>query len=117
LKEATRLAHEALQDLKDERTEQERHLKAWKEELRVVMQDYVKAELIETSDAIERMKDKLWDQLSYKFDSLTEIMLGRDPKSKRKGQPSLQELVEVRNLLDRVHDTIPSALRRAQSDG
>lgn len=101
LREATRLAHEALQALKEERKEVERLLVSWKSELEKVMQDYVRAELVDMGEQIARQTEKGKKLVIDKFDFLYNTLMGQDKQSQRQGKPSIPELLQARATVEK----------------
>jgi hypothetical protein len=95
LRETIRLAHEALQALKEERKEVERLLVSWKGELEKVMQDYVRAELVDMGEQITRQTEKGQRRIIAKFDHLYDTLMGQDGHSQRQGKPSIPELLQA----------------------
>jgi ABC-type transporter MlaC component len=76
LREATRLANAALKDLKTARkeaiAETERQAEHWKEQIKEIIVDYVKAELNSLGDMFGKAEKDLSDKFFRHFDELIE---------------------------------------------
>lgn len=98
LKAATREAHVAAQELASVIREARKYqaelktyaTKAVGEEVRPV----IDAGLEEFARSLKKAIDQATDAVYRRFDTLTAVLLGEDQQSKRRGEPSLQELAE-----------------------
>jgi F0F1-type ATP synthase membrane subunit b/b' len=95
LREATRLANAALKDLKTARkeaiAETERQAEHWKEQIKEIIVDYVKAELNSLGDMFGKAEKDLSDKFFRHFDELIKnIFEGQEGVS-------LTELAKRRN--------------------
>lgn len=101
LKEATREANEVLKDLR----------RAIKEGRKLVddaaeaaiserMKPVVKEGLDEFGQALEKAIKVATDGVFARFDQIADMLLGEDKASKRKGLPSVPELIEQKRQLN-----------------
>jgi TolA-binding protein len=98
LKEQTRLAHEAIQELKGQQRKL-RQMQADVEklldtEIENVLSQKVKEGLDDFGKTVEQaMADSVAKVIS-EFDGLKDILLGQTERERRRGEPSIPELIE-----------------------
>lgn len=101
LREATREAHEAAQAIKEQRTLLKQEADAVLDRIDDWVTERVTTELSRLTEAVGKAIDSATVGVYKRFDTIAEILLGEDARSKRSGYPSLTKYAErVRDLLD-----------------
>lgn len=98
LTEATRAAHEVLAEFKEVNKE----ARAIKKEVEDIIEhrfdEKVEAQVADSmaklEDATKQAMSDATDKVISEFDKLSDILMGRDRESKRKGRKSLPEMIE-----------------------
>jgi hypothetical protein len=100
IKEATRVAHEAIKDLKGlikEAKQISEHISVqMHEEVDEKLQAEVKVGLEQLSVAFKAATEEATNKVFKRFDDLADLLLGEDWRSKKKGKPSIPDLIESR---------------------
>lgn len=91
LREATRLANEALKDLRVERRELEKFLEGYQKWVADQLENAVKVEVQHMADTVGQAIDSAEKRVFHRFDTLGDILMGEDKKGRREG--TLQDLV------------------------
>jgi LPS O-antigen subunit length determinant protein (WzzB/FepE family) len=101
LREATREAHAALKDLKGAIKEGRELVAAIDKMAQIAVEDRLKPVvekgLEDFGKNLRQAIDVATDSVYERFDKIADLLTGEDKTSKRRGQPSIPELVERRN--------------------
>lgn len=106
LRVLVREAHESIKDLRQVQRETAQALTEAREELANLQATYV-TQLVQTSmaayhDRIEAAVVEGTAAAHRRFDELSAMLLGEDGRTRRRGRPSIPELMEARSVLDRM---------------
>lgn len=105
LKQATREAHEAIQESKDVKKELEATWARISEEIENHIESEVAIGLTKYSGSILTAIEDATQRVYERFDLIADILVGEDKQSRRKGLPSITELVEQRVERGRSNET------------
>jgi chromosome segregation ATPase len=103
LKAATREAHEAVQALKDARREAQAMLDQLQPGIHKRLSQEVDAGLAQYREALETAIKNATTAVFKRFDTVAELILGEDRKSRKAGKPSLEEMLAARDVAARIH--------------
>ena len=111
LKEATREAHEALQDLRAVVKEAKAIKGTLRDEaieaLANGVRDIVAAGLGSYAKMITGAIDDAVDRVNKRFDTLADVLMGEDKRTRRRGEPSLLELAEAHRDANQQAEEVP----------
>jgi hypothetical protein len=113
LREATQEARDAAQELhgvlKDVIAERKRidaAVASIPQRVEDAVGELARRELAVLGEMTKTATDEACQRVTAVFDKFTAVLLGEDAASKRRGSPTLQELMTVRDVVDRI-DTSP----------
>jgi len=105
IRAATRELHELVQEAKDVRAGLAYDIAAIKGQVQAVIAEEVRRELGELGEATKQAIDKATAGVYARFDTITDILLGVDAESRRKGKPPLAKFAELVNERARAAET------------
>ncbi len=104
LKDLTRKAHEAVQELKgvirEARQVRKELTDACEVEIRTRLEPVVKLHIRELTAATDKAIEATSDAIDKRFDTIVDIMLGEDKHSQRRGRLSIVQMVENKKAME-----------------